>query len=113
MLKPDELSVMRALKKLLATDFPNCVTVTTVDNSKIIEDKLATKCKKIRHWWKDMEEEMVPDLKPVYPFALLGQEGWEALDPFVPIEVPIYSEGELETMIDYYLDKRYINWFLP
>jgi len=30
------------------------------------------------------------------------------LNPFVPIEIPSYSKEELDTMIDYYVDKRYI-----
>ena len=30
---------------------------------------------------------MKPDLDSHMPFALLGEEGWEAMDPFLPIEV--------------------------
>ena len=41
-----------------------------------------------------------------YPFDILGDEGWSHLNPFVPIEIPSYSKEELDTMIDYYVDKK-------
>ena len=52
---------------------------------------------------------MVPVLESDLPFSLLSQEGWEALDPFVPVHVPAYSEGEADVMIDYLADKKYIS----
>ena len=51
---------------------------------------------------------MVPDTRSTFPFALLSQEGWELMDPFVPVEVNPYSKFEMNTMIDYFVDKRYI-----
>ena len=49
---------------------------------------------------------MRPDTKLDTPFAVLGDVGWHHLDPFVPIEVPAFNPGELDTMIDFYVDKR-------
>ena len=52
---------------------------------------------------------MVPDTRTNYPFVLLGEEGWRIMDPFIPIEVTPYSKSEMDTMIDFYVDKRYIH----
>ena len=38
-------------------------------------------------WWATANRDMKPDLDSHMPFALLGEEGWEAMDPFLPIEV--------------------------
>ncbi len=66
--------------------------------------------------------------RPDTPFALLRQSGWEALDPFVPVEVKPFDDGETgdifkkyiymkikklsgtlaDVMIDYYADKGYL-----
>ena len=51
---------------------------------------------------------MLPDTRSTFPFALLSQEGWELMDPFIPVEVNPYSKFEMNTMIDYFVDKRYI-----
>jgi hypothetical protein len=32
--------------------------------------------------------------------------GWELFDPFVPVEVSAFSQGELDVMIDFYVDKK-------
>ncbi len=32
--------------------------------------------------------------------------GWELFDPFVPVEVPAFSQGELDVMIDYFVEKK-------
>jgi hypothetical protein len=32
--------------------------------------------------------------------------GWEIMDPFIPIEVLPFTEGELDVMIDYYVHKK-------
>ena len=50
---------------------------------------------------------MVPYTESGYPFDVLGEEGWVQMNPFVPIEIPSYSKEELDTMIDYYVDKKY------
>lgn len=49
---------------------------------------------------------MVPYTESGYPFDVLGEEGWVQMNPFVPIEIPSYSKEELDTMIDYYVDKK-------
>lgn len=42
------------------------------------------------------------------PVNLLRKEGFEHLDPFVPIHVPEYSEKEIHSCLDYYADRRWI-----
>lgn len=39
-------------------------------------------------------------------FAFL--QGFEAIDPFVPVEVPNYSEEEACNLYDYYKEKMWI-----
>ncbi|XP_055842839.1 28S ribosomal protein S29, mitochondrial [Episyrphus balteatus] len=42
------------------------------------------------------------------PRYLLEKEGFEHLDPFVPIRVDNFNEKEFKSCIDYYLDRRWI-----
>lgn len=42
------------------------------------------------------------------PLYLLGKEGWEHLDPFIPIHVDKYNAAELNSAIEYYIDRRWI-----
>lgn len=39
---------------------------------------------------------------------LLGKDGFEHLDPFIPVEVPGYSEKELQSCLDYFRERRWI-----
>ncbi|CAD6201223.1 GSCOCG00000028001-RA-CDS [Cotesia congregata] len=43
-----------------------------------------------------------------YPRFLLGKLGFEHLDPFLPIEVPNYSEDEFDAAIEYLKDRMWI-----
>lgn len=42
------------------------------------------------------------------PRYQLGKQGFEHLDPFVPIEVPNYSEKEIQSQIDYYVERNWL-----
>lgn len=42
------------------------------------------------------------------PRYLLGKEGFEHLDPFVPIHVQNYSQPEFDSCIDYYVNRKWI-----
>ncbi|KAK3923129.1 28S ribosomal protein S29, mitochondrial [Frankliniella fusca] len=42
------------------------------------------------------------------PLYLLGKEGLEHLDPFIPINVERYNTAELNSAIDYYIDRHWI-----
>lgn len=43
-----------------------------------------------------------------HPIYLLGREGFEHLDPFVPIKHENYDEKEYESCIAYYVNRRWI-----
>lgn len=38
----------------------------------------------------------------------LLSQGFELLDPFIPVEVPKLSEMEFHSMLDYYEDRRFL-----
>ncbi|XP_036128021.1 28S ribosomal protein S29, mitochondrial isoform X3 [Molossus molossus] len=42
------------------------------------------------------------------PQELLGKEGFDALDPFIPILVPNYNPKEFESCIKYYLENNWL-----
>ncbi|XP_058119749.1 small ribosomal subunit protein mS29-like [Anopheles ziemanni] len=72
-------------------DWTNGVCVLTVD-------RLA----QIEHWTSSC-----------LPKSLLHREGFEHLDPFVPIRVDSYNEAEYESCIQYYLDRKWIQEHKP
>jgi len=108
LLEPDQISVFRSLKKFVLAASKNTLLITTVDVGKHIhepgrEGRFAyiSPDKRTRR--------MRPILESDLPFSLLSQEGWEAMDPFIPVHVPAYSEGEADVMIDYLADKKYLS----
>ncbi|XP_057324610.1 28S ribosomal protein S29, mitochondrial [Microplitis mediator] len=44
----------------------------------------------------------------MYPRYLLGKEGFEHLDPFLPIEVPFYTQDEFDAVIEYYKNRLWL-----
>ncbi|KAL4636165.1 28S ribosomal protein S29, mitochondrial isoform X1 [Arapaima gigas] len=42
------------------------------------------------------------------PYELLGKEGFDSLDPFIPVPVPVYSEKEFESCYQYYLERNWL-----
>nr|DBA13795.1 TPA: hypothetical protein GDO54_004835 [Pyxicephalus adspersus] len=42
------------------------------------------------------------------PRALLGKEGFDSLDPFIPIQVTKYSQKEFESCYRYYVERKWI-----
>jgi len=99
----DDCTVLRNVKKLLNNDYRNAVIVTSVDTEAqmLVEHQPEV-------WWKEKERDMRPDTTSHLPFALLGQNGWSHMEPFVPVEVKKYSETELDSTIDYSIEKRWI-----
>ncbi|RXG72618.1 28S ribosomal protein S29, mitochondrial [Armadillidium vulgare] len=82
----NKLTLIEAFKPLLRSDWKGGVIVGSVD---II---MSTKDRRESH----------------LPRYLLTREGWETLDPFVPILVDKYSEKEFESAVNYYLDRRWL-----
>ncbi|KOC64907.1 28S ribosomal protein S29, mitochondrial [Habropoda laboriosa] len=48
-----------------------------------------------------------------YPIYLLGKEGFEYLDPYLPVCVENYSREEFKTIIEYYKDRKWIRNISP
>ncbi|XP_033103089.1 28S ribosomal protein S29, mitochondrial-like [Anneissia japonica] len=81
-----ELTMCMHFRKFLNANWKNGAIVTTVDQH-------------------NSYKEMKADYKPLY---LLKQEGFEVMDPFIPVKVDNYSEKEFESMMQYLLDKKWI-----
>lgn len=47
------------------------------------------------------------------PKYLLERDGFEHIDPFVPMHVDIFTEFEFDNMINYYLDRKWILNYTP
>jgi len=101
--KVDECSVLKNMKKLFSNDYKNSVIVASVCTGATVKktDPEIT-------WWKSKQLLMKPDLDSHLPFSLLGEEGWRLFDPFLPVEVEAFTESELDSMIDYYIERGYL-----
>lgn len=80
----DEITVARAVKKLIKGSYKNGLVLATCD------DKLSRKQNQT-------------------PQEAIGQEGWEYFDPFLPINVPKYSRKEFESCMNMYQD---VGWLV-
>ncbi|CAH1797028.1 unnamed protein product [Owenia fusiformis] len=83
---PDKITLIHNFKKLLQTDWSNGAVVGTVDAKASVKEERAS----------------------FMPRYLLKKEGFEWLDPFVPIHVDDYNDKEVNSCIDYYVDKLWI-----
>jgi len=101
--KVEECSVLVNLKKLLRNDYSNAVVVVSADRTAKVE-----KMEPANKWWRAMEKDMKPDTRSHLPFALFGDLGWELLNPFIPVEVENYTPSELDSAIDYSIEKGWI-----
>lgn len=69
-------------------------------------------------WYGRMNSEKNPDINGIlmifdcmvfeslHPISFL--QGVDFLEPFLPIEVPKYGNAELQSVMDYYIDRRWI-----
>ncbi|CAL1263260.1 unnamed protein product [Larinioides sclopetarius] len=83
-----EITITRAFMKLLQNDWNNAAMITTVDI--IPFNRNASK------------------LDPYTPHSLLGKEGFEHMDPFIPIHVDHYTDKEIHSVLDYYSDRLWL-----
>ncbi|KAH8269637.1 hypothetical protein KR018_011372 [Drosophila ironensis] len=84
---PDRITLTQPFLDITKYDWTNGVCVLSVDKIAMTEGH--------------MESYM--------PRYLLGKEGFEHLDPFVPIHVENYTDKEFHSYINYYLDRHWIN----
>lgn len=83
---PDKITLTKPFLDITNYDWTNGVCIITVDRIALTEER--------------MESSL--------PRYQLGKEGFEHLDPFIPIKVGNYSEEEYQNCIGYYLDRRWI-----
>jgi len=99
----DQCSVLRNIKKLFLSDWSGGVVVGSVCvAASVVRRDPGNK------WWRSKQFNMEPDNESHLPFALLGEEGWRVCDPFLPVEVPTYSESELDSHISYYIERGWL-----
>ncbi|NWR24897.1 RT29 protein, partial [Emberiza fucata] len=83
---PEELTLVHNLRKMLRNDWSGGAIVTTLSQT----------------------GSLFKPSSAYTPQELLGKEGFDALDPFVPIPVPNYSPREFESCYGYYLERRWL-----
>lgn len=86
LLMAGELSLVHNFKKMLLPTWTHGAIVCSVD-------AFANA--------RDLREQHTPSY-------LLGKEGFNCMDPFIPIHIPYYSEKEAYSCIEYYLDRNWI-----
>ncbi|OWK55060.1 28S ribosomal protein S29, mitochondrial [Lonchura striata] len=83
---PEELTLVHNLRKMVKNDWSGGAIVTTLSQT----------------------GSLFKPSSAYTPQELLGKEGFDALDPFVPIPVPNYSPREFESCYSYYLERRWL-----
>ncbi|KFB40218.1 hypothetical protein ZHAS_00007594 [Anopheles sinensis] len=83
---PDRITLTRPFLDITRNDWTNGVCVLAVDRLALTEERMAS----------------------CLPKYLLYREGFEHLDPFVPIRVDGYNDSEYHSCIQYYLDRKWI-----
>ncbi|XP_021232342.1 28S ribosomal protein S29, mitochondrial isoform X1 [Numida meleagris] len=83
---PEELTLVHNLRKMMKNNWSGGAVVTTLSQTGSL--------------FKPSSAHL--------PHELLGKEGFDALDPFVPILVPNYTEREFESCYQYYLHCRWL-----
>lgn len=83
---PEELTLVYNLRKLMTNDWTGGAIITTLAQT----GSLYTS-------------------KSAYlPQELLGERGFDSMDPFIPLSVPNYSEKEFESCYLYYMDRQWL-----
>ncbi|XP_064474854.1 small ribosomal subunit protein mS29-like [Ornithodoros turicata] len=88
-----DLSLVRHFLEVLKGDWCNAAVVVVVDELAL----------SLRH--HNLKWSNVPSY---YPHHLLGKHGLEFFEPFVPVHVPKYNEKEIESCLDFYIDRGFI-----
>ncbi|XP_023569352.1 28S ribosomal protein S29, mitochondrial isoform X2 [Octodon degus] len=83
---PEELALIYNLRKMLRNDWCGGATVLTLSQT----------------------GSLFKPSKAYLPHELLGKEGFDALDPFLPILVSNYNLKEFESCIQYYLENSWL-----
>ncbi|KAM9851830.1 small ribosomal subunit protein mS29 [Aulostomus maculatus] len=82
----EELTLIYNLRKLMRNDWIGGAVITTLSQTGSLFTPISA------YWPQDM----------------LGEIGFDSMDPFIPISVPNYSEKEFESCYLYYLDRNWL-----
>ncbi|XP_026312849.1 28S ribosomal protein S29, mitochondrial isoform X2 [Piliocolobus tephrosceles] len=83
---PEELALVHNLRKMMKNDWHGGAIVSTLSQT----------------------GSLFKPRKAYLPQELLGKEGFDALDPFIPILVSNYNPKEFESCIQYYLENNWL-----
>uniref|UniRef100_UPI00398E9CE3 small ribosomal subunit protein mS29 n=1 Tax=Pristiophorus japonicus TaxID=55135 RepID=UPI00398E9CE3 len=82
----EELTLIHNLKKLVKNDWSGGAVITTLTQTGALDSAHLS----------------------YLPHELLRKEGFDAMDPFVPVQVTNYSHKEFESCYQYYIDRKWI-----
>ncbi|XP_072535187.1 small ribosomal subunit protein mS29 [Salminus brasiliensis] len=83
---PEELTLIHNLRKMLRNDWCGGAILTTLSQTGSLFTPRAA----------------------YLPMELLGEEGFDSMDPFVPVPVSNYDEREFESCYLYYMDRHWL-----
>ncbi|XP_056900851.1 28S ribosomal protein S29, mitochondrial [Takifugu flavidus] len=83
---PEELTLVYNLRKLMKNDWAGGAIVTTLSQT----------------------GSLYTSRDQYLPQELLGEKGFDNMDPFIPVSVPNYSEKEFESCYLYYNDRHWL-----
>ncbi|VDM43351.1 unnamed protein product [Toxocara canis] len=86
----DDLTLVHHLRKLFENSWSNGVCLLVADKKEL----------------SDARDALTIPLNT--PLELFGEQGFEAIEPFVPIQTGLYSKDEMNSLYDYYKEKRWI-----
>jgi len=110
--KPNEVTIVKALQELLLPDWNNAFIVVTIGPKGVIIPKVREKDNWLVKHGHYRSEYRLPGVLmydgSMTVKSLLRTEGIEALEPFVPIQVQKYSDMEFDNQFRYYVDRNWI-----
>uniref|UniRef100_A0AAQ4PKR6 Small ribosomal subunit protein mS29 n=1 Tax=Gasterosteus aculeatus aculeatus TaxID=481459 RepID=A0AAQ4PKR6_GASAC len=83
---PEELTLVHNLKKLMTKSWTGGAIITTLSQT----------------------GSLFTPKSSYLPQELLGERGFDSMDPFIPVSVPNYSEKEFESCYLYYMDRQWL-----
>lgn len=89
----DNFHLLQSFREIMKNDWKNAATVVSV----------ATAAMSLKQ--RGLELETVPSFMPQY---LLGKNGFEFFEPFLPIRTEDYSPKEIDSALDYYMDMNFV-----
>ncbi|PAV82781.1 hypothetical protein WR25_24723 isoform B [Diploscapter pachys] len=88
---PSDLTLVCHYRNIMKNDWSNGIIVAVTDRKEQADNR------------NELE------VLPYTPLETLGEEGFDHLDPFLPIECVEYSETEVTAVYNYYKDRRWIS----